>query len=111
MISKHTILGSGIFLSRRSPLQQLRVAGLSMALSLFATAARLASGAEGPAADFVIVPGPSNAVQLRLQINASAEAPRLFNTFEIEAYGETVLRSPDGDSLKRSHGVRTGGAS
>lgn len=51
--------------------------------------------------DFVIVPGGTNALQLRLYTNASPNAPHLFNTFDLEAYGEVLLQSPGGAGLKR----------
>jgi hypothetical protein len=55
--------------------------------------------------DFVVVPGPTNAVQFRLYTNASPNAPQLFNTFEIEGYGEVLLQSVGGDHMK--HGLAT----
>jgi len=51
--------------------------------------------------DFVVLPNSANAVQFRLYTNATPDASHLFNTFEIEAYGEKVLQSPGGESLKR----------
>jgi hypothetical protein len=51
--------------------------------------------------DFVVVPGLTNAVQFRLYTSGAPRAPGLFNTFDIEAYGETLLRSPGGDPLQR----------
>jgi hypothetical protein len=50
---------------------------------------------------FLVIPGPTNQVRLRLYTNASPDSTRLFNTFEIDAYGETLLRSPGGASLKQ----------
>ena len=50
----------------------------------------------------VIMPDPTNAIQLRLYTNAVPRASHLFNTFEIEAYGQTMLRSPGKDSVKRA---------
>jgi hypothetical protein len=49
----------------------------------------------------VAVPGVTNAVQFRLYTNGAPSAAGLFNTFDIEAYGETLLRSPGGDPLQR----------
>jgi len=51
--------------------------------------------------DAVVLPDLTNAVQFRLYANASPDSPRLFNTIEIEAYGEVLLPSPGGDALKR----------
>lgn len=50
---------------------------------------------------FIVVPSPTNAVQFRLYTNASPNSPHLFNTFDIEGYGEMLLQSPGGDRLKR----------
>jgi len=50
---------------------------------------------------FVVIPNLTNAVQFRIYTNASPNSPRLFNTFDIEAYGEMLLESPGGDRLKR----------
>lgn len=51
--------------------------------------------------DFVVVPSPTNALQLRLYTNASPASPHLFNTFDIDAHGERLLQSPGGDALRR----------
>jgi hypothetical protein len=51
--------------------------------------------------DAVVLPDLTNAVQFRLYTNASPDSPHLFNTIEIEAYGEVLLPSPGGDALKR----------
>jgi hypothetical protein len=51
---------------------------------------------------FVVMPSPTNAIQLRLYTSASPDSPHLFNTFDIEAYGERLLQSPRGDAFKRS---------
>jgi hypothetical protein len=48
-------------------------------------------------ADFVVVPDATNALRFRLYTNAAPNAPHLFNTFEIEAYGESLLQSPGGE--------------
>ncbi len=53
----------------------------------------------------VVLPNATNAVQLRIYTNASPDSPYLFNTFDIEAYGETLLQSPNGDALKRTMAV------
>jgi len=44
--------------------------------------------------DGVALPGPASVVQLRLFTNASPDGSHLFNTFDLEAFGETLLRSP-----------------
>jgi len=49
----------------------------------------------------VVLPDSTNAVQFRLYTNASPDSPHLFNTIQIEAYGEMLLPSPGGDALKR----------
>src|SRR5262245_46609927 len=54
-----------------------------------------------PPADCVVVPALTNAVQFRLYTNASPTAPHLFNTFDIVANGQSWLRSPAGEPLKR----------
>ena len=50
---------------------------------------------------FVMLPNPTNAVQFRLYTNAAPDAAHLFNTFEIEGYGQQLLPSPGGENLKR----------
>jgi hypothetical protein len=50
---------------------------------------------------FLVIPGPTNAVRLKLYTNASPDSTRLFNTFEIEAYEKTLLQSPGGPGLKQ----------
>jgi hypothetical protein len=57
------------------------------------------SAAAPPAQGCLIWPSPSNAVQLRLYTNASASAAHLFNTFDLLAYGETLIQSPGGNAL------------
>ena len=51
--------------------------------------------------DFVVVPSRTNDVQFRIYTNASPYASHLFNTFEIEAYGEVLLKSPRGDKWQK----------
>jgi hypothetical protein len=51
--------------------------------------------------DFITMPGGTNAVQLRLYTNASQEAHGLFNSIELEAYGQRLLQSPGGESVQR----------
>ena len=51
--------------------------------------------------DAVVLPDLTNAIQFRLYTNASPDSPHLFNTIEIEAYGEILLPGPEGDGLKR----------
>src|ERR1043166_7775988 len=53
--------------------------------------------AEKRGEDFLVLPNSTNAVQFRLYTNSAPSAPHLFNTFEIQAYGETLLKSPTGD--------------
>jgi hypothetical protein len=76
---------------------------VAAALLQFAHAARPATvAASAPDADCVVVPSPTNAVQLRLFLSGPPAAPHLFNTFEVQAYGETLLQSPDAASLQRA---------
>ncbi len=49
----------------------------------------------------VVLPSATNVVRFRLYTNAAPDALRLFNTFEIEAFGQTLLSSPQGDKLRR----------
>ena len=49
----------------------------------------------------VTLPNLTNAVQFRLYTNSSPDSPHLFNTIEIEGYGETLLGSPSGNDFKR----------
>jgi hypothetical protein len=49
---------------------------------------------------FVVLPSSTNAVQFRLFTNAAPDSVHLFNTIEIEAYGESLLRSAGGGELK-----------
>ena len=51
--------------------------------------------------DFVVLPNRTNAIQFRLYTNASPTASHVFNTFEIEAYGKTLLPSPGAESLRQ----------
>jgi hypothetical protein len=51
--------------------------------------------------DGVVLPSATNALQFRLYTNASPDSARLFNTFDIEAYGQSLLQSPGGDGLRR----------
>lgn len=53
------------------------------------------------------MPDPTNAVQFRLYTNASPDAPHLFNTFDLQAYGEVLLRSPGREKLGRAPGTFT----
>lgn len=62
--------------------------------------ARIATDAVPAAQDFVAIPSATNVVRLRLHTNASPVAPFLFNTFDLEAYGEILLRSPGAEALK-----------
>jgi hypothetical protein len=54
-----------------------------------------------PRNDAVVWPDATNAIQFRLYTNGTPDSPHLFNTFEIEAYGERLLSNPTGESLKR----------
>jgi hypothetical protein len=108
MISKSSTPGLGIPASHWLRLHRLPGLALAIAASVVQTvcAASPAPEAPGhvraPAADFIVVPSATNAVQFRLYLNGSPDASHLFNTFEVQAYGETLLRSPDALSLKRS---------
>src|SRR5690349_17157755 len=51
--------------------------------------------------DFVLLPSPTNAVQLRLYTNAAPDAAQLLNTFEIQAFGETLLAGSGTNSWRR----------
>ena len=68
-----------------------------VAIAVGSTAAEPADGKPEPRAevarvqDGIVLPSPTNAVQFRLFTNATPEAAHLFNTFEIEAYGATLL--------------------
>ena len=55
----------------------------------------------GAVGDFVAIPPTAEAVQLRLYTNAAPGATHLFGTFDLGAYGNTLLRSPAGDGLQR----------
>src|SRR5436190_6220078 len=55
-----------------------------------------------PPQDCVVIPSATNAVHLRLYTNASPDSSHVFNTFDIEAYGESLLQSPSGEALKRA---------
>ena len=48
----------------------------------------------------VVLSGPTNALLLRLFTDASPEAAHLFNTFDLEAFGQTWLQSPGRDRTK-----------
>jgi len=48
--------------------------------------------------DFVVLPNLTNAIQLRLYTNTSLTASHVFNTFEIDAFGEKVLQSPGAEN-------------
>src|SRR5262245_4685857 len=89
---------------RRSLLQRVqsrRLVGLALALLLGAPrflGAAIPAQDGNPstsAPDFIVLPNPSNAVQFRLYLNGSPSASHVFNTFDLEAYGESLLRSPD----------------
>jgi hypothetical protein len=72
----------------------------------------LAMAASVPAiragSDCVVLPGGTNALQFRLFTNASPDASQLFNTMEIDAFGEKLLASPRAGSLL--HNVLINGA-
>lgn len=60
---------------------------------------------DGPAAvadanDSVVVSGPTNAFRFRLYTNASPDAAHIFNTFDVEAFGQSWLQSPGKDRAK-----------
>lgn len=60
-----------------------------------------ASPVQAAAVDPIVVPNSTNPVQFRLYLNGSPSATHLFNTFDVEAYGELLLRSPEAASLRR----------
>lgn len=49
----------------------------------------------------IVLPSATNIVQIRLYTNAAPSAPFLVNTFDLLAYGETLLRAPGGKPLQR----------
>src|SRR5262245_46113899 len=51
--------------------------------------------------DFMVLPNATNAVQFRLYTNAAPDAPHLFNTFDVQAYGQTLLKSPPAVTSER----------
>lgn len=53
-----------------------------------------AGGAGSALSDGLAIPGGNHAVQLRLYTNAGPQAAHLFNTFDVEGFGEVLLRSP-----------------
>lgn len=61
-------------------------------------------GADNPAVtpsqlDSIVLPNPTNAVQFRIYTNAAPTATHLVNTFDVDAYGVNLLRSPGGAGL------------
>src|SRR5262245_20788536 len=58
------------------------------------------ASAAAPPRDFITMPGGSNALQLRHYTYASPEARGLYNTLEVEAYGEHLLESPGGERVQ-----------
>ena len=108
MISKAFAPGLGIAAPAWLGGQRLRGLAVWVMTCMFqiahaaSPAAKAPGTTQAPAADAIVVPSPTNAVQFRLYLNGSPEAAHLFNTFEVQAYGETLLRSPDAASLKRS---------
>lgn len=50
--------------------------------------------------DFVVLPGPTNTFRFRLYTNASPDAAHIFNTFDVEAFGQSWLQSPGKDRTK-----------
>lgn len=57
--------------------------------------------AKGHPESSVVWPNSTNAIRFRLYTNGAPDSPHLFNTFELEAYGERLLSSPTGADLKR----------
>ena|SRR5438093_728521 len=51
------------------------------------------AGGTGPR-DFLVIPRATNWLQFRICTNAAPDSAHLVNTFEIEAYGESLLQSP-----------------
>lgn len=88
-------------ISERLPLLSAPSRNLRPLLGVVLMNGLLALDVCAASADFVTLPNPTNAVQLRLYTNAAPDATHLFNTLEIAAYGERLLASPGGDSLSR----------
>ena len=53
-------------------------------------------------AQFVVLPNSTNAIQVRVYTNASPDAVHLFNTFDIDAYGEHLIQSPGVDAYNHA---------
>jgi len=51
-------------------------------------------------ADSIVVPSSTNAIQLRFHTNAAPAASHLFNTFDIQAYGEKILHAPGSNAFR-----------
>ncbi len=68
-------------------------------LSTAAADSRVASIPHPPVEDAVVIHGDGGAIAFRLFTNAAAGAEHLFNSIELEAYGQILLRSPSGASL------------
>lgn len=76
--------------------------GLDGLIVTIALTLQVASGvAMGGEQDYLIIPNATNAVQFRLYTNASSAAGHLFNTFDIQGYGQTVLQAPGGTNLSQ----------
>lgn len=72
------------------------------ALETVVQVAQPAGAASGPQpAGGIIIPSLTNAVRLRLYTNASPDSARLFNSFDLEAFGEVLLQSPDPVAMRR----------
>src|SRR5881296_2607998 len=56
------------------------------------------AGGTGPR-DFLVIPSATNWLQFRICTNAAPDSAHLVNTVEIEACGETLLKSPGASLL------------
>ena len=98
-----------------------RILVLILLGACFAAGGRVAAGeghqfgrslpiAQPPQNGFVIVPDATNAIRFRIFTDATPDAPRLFNTFEIEGYGDLLLQSPAGESLRQWRAAKSSAA-
>ena len=69
-----------------------------LALIPFLLGAGSLMAVEGDTNGSVVVSGMTNALRLRLYTDASPDAAHLFNTFDVEAFGQTWLQSPGRNS-------------
>ncbi|KAB2658620.1 MAG: hypothetical protein DVB31_15570 [Verrucomicrobia bacterium] len=66
---------------------------------------------EAMAAGSIVVPDATNEVRLRVYTDPSPGAARVFNTFDVVGYGETLVQGPDGDGFRRWMAGSKAGAS